>query len=136
MGLYPLFADLTGLPVLVVGGGHVAERKIAALLAASAQIHVGAPALTPNLTQLVEAGTIEHHAGAFQSAWLDGMWLVIAATDDRELNARIATAASERRIFANVVDDPALSRFQVPAVVDRSPLTIATSTSGAAPVIA
>jgi uroporphyrin-III C-methyltransferase / precorrin-2 dehydrogenase / sirohydrochlorin ferrochelatase len=136
MGLYPLFADLTGLPVLVVGGGHVAERKIAALLAASAQIHVGAPALTPNLTQLVEAGTIEHHAGAFQSAWLDGMWLVIAATDDRELNARIATAASERRIFANVVDDPALSRFQVPAVVDRSPLTIAISTSGAAPVIA
>jgi uroporphyrin-III C-methyltransferase / precorrin-2 dehydrogenase / sirohydrochlorin ferrochelatase len=136
MGLYPLFADLTGLPVLVVGGGHVAERKIAALLAASAQIHVGAPALTPNLTQLVEAGTIEHQAGAFQSAWLDGMWLVIAATDDRELNARIATAASERRIFANVVDDPALSRFQVPAVVDRSPLTIAISTSGAAPVIA
>lgn len=136
MGLYPLFADLTGLPVLVVGGGHVAERKIAALLAASAQIHVGAPALTPNLTQLVEAGTIEHHAGAFQSAWLDGMWLVIAATDDRELNARIATAASERRIFANVVDDPALSRFQVPAVVDRSPLTIAISTGGAAPVIA
>lgn len=136
MGLYPLFADLTGLPVLVVGGGHVAERKIAALLTASAQVRVGAPVLTPLLMQQVEEGKLEHYAGSFQPAWLDGMWLVIAATDNRELNAHVAAAASERRIFANVVDDPALSRFQVPAVVDRSPLTVAISTGGAAPVIA
>lgn len=136
MGLYPLFADLTGLPVLVVGGGHVAERKIAALLAAGAQVRVGAPALTPLLMQQVEEGKLEHHASSFQPTWLNGMWLVIAATDDRDLNAQVAAAASERRIFANVVDDPALSRFQVPAVVDRAPLTVAISTGGAAPVIA
>ena len=136
MSLYPLFADLTGLPVLVVGGGHVAERKIAALLAAGAQVRVGAPALTPVLMQQVEEGKLEHHADSFQPAWLDGMWLVIAATDDRQLNAQVAAAANERRIFANVVDDPALSRFQVPAVVDRTPLTVAISTGGAAPVIA
>src|ERR1700758_3295794 len=116
MGLYPLFADLTGLPVLVVGGGHVAERKIAALLAAGAQVRVGAPTLTSVLMQQVEEGKLEHLADSFQPAWLDGMWLVIAATDDRALNAQVAAAASERRIFANVVDDPALSRFQVPAV--------------------
>ncbi|WP_196240417.1 siroheme synthase CysG [Dyella choica] len=136
MGLYPLFADLSGLPVLVVGGGHVAERKIAALLAAGARVRVGAPALTPALVQQVEQGEVEFLAGTFRPAWLDGAWLVIAATDDRELNAQVAACASERRIFANVVDDPALSRFQVPAVVDRAPLMLAVSTGGAAPVIA
>ncbi|GLQ89257.1 uroporphyrinogen-III C-methyltransferase [Dyella flagellata] len=136
MRLYPLFADLTGLPVLVVGGGHVAERKIDMLLASGASVLVGAPSLTPALAQLAEQGKVEHYAGTFQPTWLDHVWLVIAATDDRALNAQVAASASERRIFANVVDDPALSRFQVPAVVDRAPLTVAVSTGGAAPVIA
>lgn len=136
MGLYPIFADLTGLPVLVVGGGHVAERKIAMLLAAGARVRVGAPMLTPALLQQVEEGRIERLDGTFQPAWLDGAWLAIAATDDHELNARVAASAEERRILANVVDAPALSRFQVPAVVDRTPLTVAISTGGAAPVIA
>jgi uroporphyrin-III C-methyltransferase/precorrin-2 dehydrogenase/sirohydrochlorin ferrochelatase len=67
---------------------------------------------------------------------MDGVWLVIAATDDRVLNARIKAEADARRILANVVDDPALSSFQVPAVVDRAPLTLAVSSGGAAPVIA
>lgn len=136
MGLYPLFADLTGLPVLVVGGGHVAERKTAALLSAGAKVRVGAPSLTPVLMQQAEEGKIEHLAGTFQPAWLEDVWLVIAATDDHELNALVAANAEERRILANVVDAPALSRFQVPAVVDRAPLTVAVSTGGAAPVIA
>src|SRR5579859_5923568 len=116
MGLYPLFADLTDLPVLVVGGGHVAERKTAALLSAGAKVRVGAPSLTPALVQQTEEGKIEHLAGSFQPAWLDDVWLVIAATDDHELNALIAANAEERRILANVVDAPALSRFQVPAM--------------------
>ena len=136
MGLYPLFADLTGLPVLVVGGGHVAERKTAALLSAGAKVRVGAPSLTAALTQQAEEGKIDHFAGTFQPAWLDDVWLVVAATDDHELNARVAATAEERRILANVVDAPALSRFQVPAMVDRTPLTVAVSTGGAAPVIA
>lgn len=136
MGLYPLFADLTGLPVLVVGGGHVAERKTAALLSAGAKVRVGAPSLTPVLVQQAEEGKVEHLAGMFQPAWLDEVWLVVAATDDHELNARVAATAEERRILANVVDAPALSRFQVPSMVDRTPLTVAVSTGGAAPVIA
>lgn len=136
MGLYPLFADLTGLPVLVVGGGHVAERKTAALLSAGAKVRVGAPSLTPALMQQVEENKIEHLPGAFQPAWLDDVWLVIAATDDHALNADVAANAEARRILANVVDAPALSRFQVPAMVDRTPLTVAISTGGAAPVIA
>lgn len=136
MGLYPLFADLTGLPVLVVGGGHVAERKTAMLLSAGARVRVGAPTLTPVLLQQAEEGKVDHLAGSFQPAWLDDVWLVIAATDDHELNAEVAANAEQRRILANVVDAPALSRFQVPALVDRTPLTVAVSTGGAAPVIA
>lgn len=136
MGLYPLFADLTGLPVLVVGGGHVAERKTAMLLSAGARVRVGAPTLTPALSQQAEQGKIDHLPGTFQPAWLDDVWLVIAATDDHELNAEVAAHAEQRRILANVVDAPALSRFQVPALVDRTPLTVAVSTGGAAPVIA
>lgn len=136
MGLYPLFADLAGVPVLVVGGGHVAERKAAALLDAGAQVRVGAPQLSRALAQWAAAGRIEHLVGRFQSAWLDDVWMVIAATDDRATNADVASRAGKRRIWANVVDDPQLSRFQVPAVIDRSPLTVAVSTAGAAPVLA
>ncbi|MDE2307626.1 MAG: uroporphyrinogen-III C-methyltransferase [Xanthomonadaceae bacterium] len=136
MGRYPLFADLSGLPVLVVGGGSVAERKAAALLDAGARVRVGAPQLHHALAQWAAEGRIEHLEGEFRPAWLEGVWLVIAATDDRAVNAEVAVCAGARRIFANVVDDPGLSRFQVPAVIDRAPLTIAISTAGAAPVLA
>jgi len=136
MGLYPLFADLAGLPVLVVGGGNVAERKARTLLDSGARVRVGAPQINIALAQWVVEGRIEHLEGEFQPAWLDAVWLVIAATDDRAMNAEVAARAGERRIFANVVDDPLLSRFQVPAVIDRAPLTVAISTAGAAPVLA
>lgn len=136
MKLYPLFADLSGLPVLVIGGGVVAERKIEALLAAGAQVRVGARELCSTLQGWVEQGRIAYLGESFQPGWLDEVWLVIAATDDRALNQQIAGLAQQRRIFANVVDDTELSRFQVPAVVDRSPLTIAISTAGAAPALA
>ncbi|TAL92394.1 MAG: uroporphyrinogen-III C-methyltransferase [Rhodanobacter sp.] len=136
MKLYPLFADLKGLPVLVVGGGTVAARKVAALLDAGAQVRLGAPQLDSGLMQWVEEGRLRWMAGAYMPAWLDDVWLVIAATDDRALNAQIAAEAGERRIFVNVVDDAAQSRFHVPAVIDRAPLTIAISTAGAAPALA
>ena len=136
MKLYPLFADLRGLPVLVVGGGGVARRKAGALLAAGASVTVGAPQLDETLAAQASAGTVRWLRGEFVPAWLDGMWLTIAATDDGTLNAAVAAAAGERRIFANVVDDAARSRFHVPAVVDRSPLVVAVSTAGAAPALA
>lgn len=136
MTLYPLFADLSGLPVLVVGGGAIAERKIEALLASGAQVRVGARELCPTLKDWMAQERITYLGASFQPDWLDNVWLVIAATNDHELNQQIATLAQQRRLFANVVDDAALSRFQVPAVVDRSPLTVAISTAGAAPALA
>jgi uroporphyrin-III C-methyltransferase/precorrin-2 dehydrogenase/sirohydrochlorin ferrochelatase len=136
MKLYPLFADLSRRAVLVVGGGPVAERKIAALLNARAQVTVNAPTLTPQLQHWVAAGRIAHRPDAFCDSWLDRVWLVVAATSDIELNRLIATFAELRRIFVNVVDDAALSSFHVPAVVDRSPLIIAISSGGEAPMLA
>ncbi len=136
MKLYPLFADLSRRAVLVVGGGAVAERKVAALLGAQAQVTVNAPTLTPQMRRWAAAGRIAHRHDAFQESWLDRVWLVVAATSDTELNRLIATFAELRRIFVNVVDDAALSSFHVPAVVDRAPLTIAISSGGEAPMLA
>ena len=136
MKLYPLFANLRGLPVLVVGGGSVAKRKVAALRTAGAQVRVGAPRLDAELAILVEEGAVAWLQGAYAPAWLDGVWLVIAATGESEVNTRVAADAAARRILANVVDDARLSRFHVPAVIDRAPLTVAISTAGAAPALA
>lgn len=136
MKLYPLFADLSGRPVLVVGGGVVGERKAAALLEAGAQVIVGAPELTPALRAWVQEERVQWLPGSFEASWLDGMWLVIAATSNTELHRRIAALAEARCVFVNVVDDAETSSFHVPAVIDRSPVTIAISSGGHAPMLA
>ncbi|MVW79547.1 siroheme synthase CysG [Bordetella sp. 02P26C-1] len=136
MKLFPLFADLQGRRVLVVGGGEVAARKVQVLLEASADVLVGAPQFIPELAELAAEGRIRLVVGAFEPEWLDDAWLAIAATDDRAVNAAVSAAAEARRIFSNVVDDAELSAFQVPAIVDRSPLIVAISSSGVAPVLA
>ncbi len=136
MKLFPLFADLKGRSVLVVGGGSVAERKARSLLACGALVTVGAPRATAGLLELHGQGAIDYLPLSFQPDWLADIWLVVAATDDRTVNQRIAELANERRLFVNVVDDPELSSFQVPSIVDRSPLTIAISSAGHAPVLA
>ena len=130
--LYPLFADLAGKRVLVVGGGKVALRKVRALLEAGAHVVAGAPAFDPELARL----NIRVIHGQFDEHWLDAAWLVVAATDDGAVNARVAEACARRRVLVNVVDDIELSSFQVPAIVERGPLQIAISSAGAAPMLA
>jgi uroporphyrin-III C-methyltransferase/precorrin-2 dehydrogenase/sirohydrochlorin ferrochelatase len=134
--LFPLFADLRGRAVRVVGGGAVAERKIEALLHAGALPRVGAPALTPRLAQWAEQGRIAWDVGSFTPAWLDEVWLVVAATDEGSVNRAVAAEAETRRLLANVVDDAELSSFQVPAIVERGELQIAISSGGHAPMVA
>ncbi|HET6432349.1 siroheme synthase CysG [Dyella sp.] len=136
MKLYPLFADLRDRPVLVVGGGAVAERKAAALVDAGARVTVGAPALSPLLAQWAEGGRIRHREGRFEPQWLDDAWLVIGATDDAAVHQQIVELAQARRVFVNVVDDAARCSFHVPAVIDRAPITIAISSGGDAPMFA
>ena len=135
MKLYPIFVSLSQRAVLVVGGGVVAERKVAALLEAQAQVTVNADQLTPQLQQWARQGRIAHRPDPFQERWLERVWLVVAATSDRDVNTLVATLAELRRIFVNVVDDAVLSSFHVPAVIDRAPLTIAISSGGDAPML-
>ncbi len=134
--LFALFADLKNRPVLVVGGGAVAQRKVAALRAAGARVRVGAPELSPELLALFEADAIDFLPGRFQEHWLDEVWLAIAATDDGAVNQAVAKAGEARRLFVNVVDDAELSSYQVPSVIQRGPLQIAISSAGAAPMLA
>ncbi len=134
--LFPLFADLSGREVLVVGGGEVAARKIEALLQAGAQVRVYAHALNDALAQWLAEDRIHRLKGAFDPGWLDSVWLLVAATDDRAFNAELAREAGLRRLLVNVVDDAELSTFQIPAIVDRAPLLLAISSSGAAPMLA
>jgi len=136
MKLYPLFADLSGRQVLVVGGGVVGERKAAALLEAGALVTVGAPDLTPALHDWAAQGRVFWRSGRFEESWLDDAWLVIAATDDATLHVRIAALAEARHLLVNVVDDAELSSFHVPAVIDRAPVTVAISSGGHAPMLA
>jgi uroporphyrin-III C-methyltransferase/precorrin-2 dehydrogenase/sirohydrochlorin ferrochelatase len=134
--LLPLFVDLRDRLVLVVGGGAVAARKVTPLLAAGARVRVGAPRLGAELAALAQAGRVTHLAGAFDPAWLDGAWLVVAATDDEAVNRAVAAAAAERRVLANIVDDAALSTFHSPARIERGPLQVAISSGGGAPMLA
>jgi precorrin-2 dehydrogenase / sirohydrochlorin ferrochelatase len=136
MPLFPLFANLEGREVLVVGGGEVAQRKIEALLKANATLRVHAHELNATLTTWHQQGRFQRLQGEFDASWLDKVWLVVAASNDREFNASLAGEAGRRMRLINVVDDAELSTFHIPAIVDRDPLQIAISSSGAAPMLA
>lgn len=136
MDYLPIFCRLDNKPVLLVGGGEVAERKARLLLEAGAHLTVVAPELDPELAELAANGSIEWLAAEFASAHLTGKWLVVAATDRREVNSLVYQSANQARIFANVVDDPKRSSFIMPSIIDRSPLMVAISSGGKAPVLA
>lgn len=136
MEYLPVFLKLDKRPGLVVGGGAVAERKVRLLMRAGARVTVAAGSLSRRLAELRDAGKITHHAGAFGSDLLHGVRIVIAATDDPELNHTVSIAADDAGIPCNVVDDGDASGFIMPAIIDRSPVVIAIGTGGNAPVLA
>jgi uroporphyrin-III C-methyltransferase/precorrin-2 dehydrogenase/sirohydrochlorin ferrochelatase len=135
MNYLPIFLRLQAQPVLVVGGGAIALRKIELLRKANAQVTVVAPELNDAVRALVTQGAIKHLAEEFKPEHLDGMRLAIAATSHRAVNAWVAHQAEVRNIPVNVVDDRELSRFIMPAIVDRSPVIVAVSSGGDAPVL-
>ena len=136
MKYLPVFLELEARHCLVVGGGKVAARKVAMLLRAGANITVIAPQLCEELTKLRESGRVRHIGREFRDEDIDGMVLVIAATDNRAVNHQVSLVAKRQRIPVNVVDTPKLCSFIVPSVVDRSPVQVAVSTGGASPVLA
>jgi precorrin-2 dehydrogenase/sirohydrochlorin ferrochelatase len=136
MKTYPIFAVLEDQPCLVVGGGAVGERKVHDLMYAGARVTVVSRTLTPDLAALADRGEIRYLAADFDEAQVEGMALVMAATDDPEVNARVSAAAQGRGIWVNVADAPEYCTFIVPAMVRRGDLTLAISTGGASPALA
>src|SRR3984885_13001546 len=133
---FPVFFDLQGLHVLVVGGGEVALRKVSLLERTGAVITVVAPRIATGLQERGAAGTIKLVAREFVPEDLDGARLVVVATSRRAVNRFIAKLSDARAIPVNVVDDREASRFIVPAIVDRDPIMVAISTGGTSPVLA
>ena len=133
---FPIFANLSQQPVLVIGGGTVAERKIQALLAAGAQVLVVAQQLNEQLTAWQEQGSITWLAQTFHDEHVNEAVLIIAATNQPALNQHVSQAAQAAKKLVNVVDQQELCSFIVPAVIDRSPVQIAVSSGGTSPVIA
>jgi len=132
MDFLPIFLNVKGKLCLVVGGGEVAARKAGVLLDAGAKVRVVAPQIKSALS---EQQGVESIVDRFDALHLDGITLVIAATDDRSVNQQVSEQAHARNIPVNVVDDPELCSFIMPAILDRSPLMVAFSSGGASPVL-
>ncbi len=133
---FPLFYDLRGRKVLVVGGGAMAARKAAVLARAGARVHVVARDTGAPVRALIDDGRAVLTAGVFTPDLLEGMTLAVSASGDEETDRSVSAEAQARGIPVNVVDKPSLCSFYLPSIVDRSPLVVAISSGGAAPVLA
>lgn len=136
MDFLPLFFDVKDKVVLVAGGGDVASRKARLLISAHARIKLVAPKINPALQTLVSENDGECHLRTFSDDDLAGVSIVVAATDNKQVNAHIGSLAAQQALPVNVVDDPSLCSFIFPAVVDRSPVIAAVSSGGKSPVLA
>lgn len=132
---YPVFLDIQKRPCLVIGGGLVAERKAQSLLSAGALVTVVSPRVTKNIGQLAKAGRLTLLKKEFSAGDLKGFFLVIAATDSKDVNEAAWSEAQMQGTIINVVDDPAHCSFIMPSVVDRGSLLVAISTSGKSPYL-
>ncbi len=121
--IYPAGLRLSGRKVVVVGGGHVAQRRVPSLIAAGAVVHVVAPEVTPAIEGMKDEITL--HLRRFEAEDLDEAWYVIAATDDTDANAAVTAAAEERRIFCVRSDDATKATAWTPAVGRHGTATIA-----------
>src|SRR6266478_8209014 len=134
--LYPVYLNLEGKRVVVIGGGDVAQRKIESLWEAGASVFVVAPQVTPRIAYLADQKWIELRKRVYAHGDCAGAALVFSATDDREVSRAVYQEASALGIFVNTADQPALCSFLMPAVVRRGDIGIAISTSGTSPALA
>jgi len=136
MRYYPIGLDISGRRCLVVGGGDVGERKAQRLLECGARVSVAGKELTSALLGLAQAGRIAHIPGDYDEEHLEGVFLVIGATDDRDVNERIFRDARSRGVLANIVDDPERCDFILPALCRQGDLVITVATGGRSPALA
>ncbi|MCB0896232.1 MAG: uroporphyrinogen-III C-methyltransferase [Nocardioides sp.] len=122
---YPSGLRLAGRRVLVVGGGHVAQRRVPQLIAVGADVHVVSPEVTPAIEGMVGSGEVTWHRRGFEDGDVDEAWYVIAATDDREANERVSVSAEARRIFCVRADDATRATAWTPAVGRHAGVTVA-----------
>jgi uroporphyrin-III C-methyltransferase/precorrin-2 dehydrogenase/sirohydrochlorin ferrochelatase len=133
---YPAFLDLRGRRVVVVGGGAVAEQKVGGLLAAGARVTVVSPETTPGLADLAAQGSVEVRRRRYRAGDLSGVWLAIAATNDRAANATVWAEAEHEGVLLNAVDDLDHCSFIAPAIHREGDITVAVSTAGKSPALA
>jgi uroporphyrin-III C-methyltransferase/precorrin-2 dehydrogenase/sirohydrochlorin ferrochelatase len=133
---YPAFLDLHDRSCLLVGGGSVAARKADLLLAAGARLTVIAPELGAKLRQYLETGRITYRGGRFVPEDVNGHWLIVNASGDAAVSRVVYEAANDAGVFCNSVDDRARCSYVSPAIIDRSPVVVAVSSGGAAPLLA
>ncbi len=133
---YPVNLDIRDRQCLVVGGGGVGTRKVEGLRSCGARVTVVSPRLSDRLRPLAESGDIHWQNREYRSGDLEGVFLVIGATDDADLNRRIHADASKRSLLCNIADRPEVCNFILPAVVRRGDLILAVSTSGRSPAFA
>ncbi len=134
---YPIFMNLQGRSCVIVGGGRVAERRMDSLAIQGALVTIVSPEATVRISATATAeDDVRWIPETFQPCHLDEAFLVIAATDNREVNALVAQAARERGVLVCRADEPESGDFITPAVVERGALTIALSTGGASPTLA
>ena len=135
MNFLPLFHNIKGRPCLLVGGGNIACRKARLLLSAGAVIHLVSPEISTEMQEMLEGASAVLKKRQFEPSDLKGVALVIAATDQQAVNQQVAELASERHIPVNVVDQPELCTVIMPSIIDRSPVMVAVSSGGSAPVL-
>ncbi len=134
--LYPVFLDLNQRLVVVIGAGLIGKRKIETLINSGAIVRVVSPEMIGDIRELANSGKIEWIQSSYHEQYIRDAWLVIASTDDQEINQSIYQDCCHLKIFCNVVDKPEVCTFQVPSILQRGALKIAISTGGISPALA
>jgi precorrin-2 dehydrogenase/sirohydrochlorin ferrochelatase len=136
MRYYPIYLDIQNRNCLVVGGGGVGTRKVATLLNCGAKVTAVSPDMSAKLRSLASSPDLTLKQRPYRSSDLEGMFLVIGATDDETLNRQISQDAEQRGTLCNIADRPEICNFILPAIVQREDLVITVSTSGKSPALA
>lgn len=135
MNYFPIFLTANKINAMVIGGGDVAARKIELLLKTTTNITIMSEQVNPSVERLINSHQLDWLTHNYRQGSLEAFNLVIAATDDTSVNLAVSQEAEQLKILINVVDQPELCSYITPAIIDRSPILIAMSSSGSAPIL-